>query len=215
MLSGERVKPFKWRPFDLYNDICIERYRKIDSPPLKMATATMKGNCCDNFVCNRDHYYRPPSHHIDKNDKTNPKSFLFGANDANACDFDYGDVDDDDQCESNRKSNGFRVRDNKYATSANDGDNNGVNWPTVNLNKCALLPPNVMMSNAQFPASACIGSAGSSCASSSISSLSPGTTDTNCNTTKVDNKVDAIVFRRSIDIAPPPPIVYGPLPYSK
>lgn len=189
MLS-ERVKPFKWKPFDLYNDICIERYRKINSPPIKTSAATAstcRGPCCDNSGCNRDRYQRPP----DRNDRTHRKSFAFGTSEPDASD-EY-----DDRCESNRKSNGFRVRD-KFAANAIDGDNNGVNWP---------LSTNAM-AHAPFTASAYIGSAGSSCGSSSISSLSPSSAET-----KLDNKIDAKLFRRSIDSALP--IVYGPLPYSK
>lgn len=210
MLS-ERVKPFKWKPFDLYNDICIERYRKINSPPIKEAAIAVpmtpiKDNSCDRFVCNRDNYYRSPPSNC-KNDAIDRKSFLFGTNSnkSNACDFDI-------QCESNRKLNGFCVR-NKFGNVSNDidgGDNNNNNnrWPTVNLNKY-LLSPNV---TSKFTASTFTGSTGSSCSSSAISasSMSPNGIDTNCNT----NNVDAIIMcRRSIDHTPP--IVYGPLPYSK
>lgn len=207
MLS-DRVKPFKWKPFDLYNDICIERYRKIHSPPIKTTSAATSANrsiCCD--ACNRHHHYRPPTA-PDRNDKINPKSFLVGASEPHACDF-------VDPCESNRKSNWFCVRD-KYADAidAIDGDsnNNGANWPTVSANKY-VLSPNVM-SPSPFAASAYNGSAGSSCGDSTTSSLSPNSIETNCNTAnKVDNKIDTIMFRRSMDSAPP--IVYGPLPYSK
>lgn len=206
MLGETRVKPFKWKPFDLYNDIHIESYRKIKSPPVNAGTATttsaIKGNCCDNFGCNRDHYYRPPL--VDN--KINRKSFLFGgASEPNACHF-------DDHCESNRTSNECCVRD-KFADASNDidGDNGGVNWSTVNANKYAL-PPNVV-SHSQFSAAAFTGSAGSSCGSSTASSMSPSSVEINCNTNKVDNKIEARMFRRSIDDAPP--IVYGPLPYSK
>lgn len=203
MLS-ERVKPFKWKPFDLYNDICIERYRKINSPPIKTssaATSPDRSICCD--ACNRDHHYRPPFA-PDRNDKINPKSFLFGQREPVAC----------DPCESNRKSNRFCVRD-KFADGI-DGDNNdnGANWPTVSTNKYVLSPNVNVMSASRFNASPYIGSAGSSCGDSTTSSLSPNSIDTNCHTAnKVDNKIDTIMFRRSMDSAPP--IVYGPLPYSK
>lgn len=213
MLS-ERVKPFKWKPFDLYNDVCIERYRKINSPPIKSTTkSTINGKCCDNFGCNRDHYFGPPppSPPPFANNNINPKSFLFGA--ANGS---RGASDNvDDRCESNRKSNEFCERD-KFADVRNDNDtdNDGINWPTVNSNKYTLSPNVMSRSRSQLPASAfSTGSVESSCGSSTTSSLSPNSVENNCNTNKVDNKIDALMFRRSIDSAPP--IVYGPLPYSK
>lgn len=207
MLS-ERVKPFKWKPFDLYNDICIERYRKINSPPIKSTTkSTINGKCCDNFGCNRDHYFRPPSPPPPPlpfaNDNINPKSFhgSCGASD-----------NVDDRCKSNRKSNEFCVHD-KFTDVRNDNDgdnNNGINWSTVNSNKYTLSPNVMSRSRSQFTASTF---ATGSCGSSTTSSLSPNSVENNCNINKVDNKIDTIMFRRSIDSAPP--IVYGPLPYSK
>lgn len=41
---------FKWKPFDLYNDICIQQKPKINVKLLKTATR-IKDNCC----CTNDH----------------------------------------------------------------------------------------------------------------------------------------------------------------
>lgn len=203
-MFSDRVRPFKWKPFDLYNDICVERYRKINSPPVTAAKpkATVAGNCCDSVECNRNHKHRPSA----AADKIDRKSFLI-----RACSI-------DDQCElinssTNCPPNRWRACDT-FTDECHVDDVDDATGLTAAVD--ADINKYKLSSRSQFFAPP-VGSTGSSCASSTASSLSPNivnnSNETSVNPNKVEQKNDVRTNRRSLDDAPP--IVYGPLPYSK
>lgn len=105
-----QLNAFKWKPFDLYNDIYVERDRKMSAPLLKPASS-VKDNRCDDFArgSGRRCVHLSPSGDI-KTDKASRDSALL-------C----------EQCKSIYKL------DDVAATDKIDGDDNcGVNW-----NACA------------------------------------------------------------------------------
>lgn len=112
------LNAFKWKPFDLYNDICIQQEPKINDSMVKTASR-IKDNCC----CANDHFRthlsltndNPNQNHrnVDSKSINNDKNPLY------LC----------EHCKSIYNFNVIFGHD-----KINDNNNCGVNWNALHSN---------------------------------------------------------------------------------
>lgn len=183
---NQQLKLFKWKPFDLYNDITIQHYRKQ-----KSLSKNIKECCCDNFMCSHDNYYLTPFSYKCEKIKTKPIKY----------------------CENHQKlctHYNSKYVPNKCHLNDNDNKKNSVNWWTVNLNKCA--PSTVVALSTECPL-AVNDFAKSQSNKVIIATTTPTVTNKLKMVNNSNNSKMEMALKRSIENASP--IVYGPLPYSK